>query len=139
MVRTGQGVLLKLDFCDGGVANYKRPFLVINKDNDYIYLLNVSSTRGKEHKLGMQSNKLINRYRPPFLKSSFVKLDSMYIVPNRKYIKSYLLCGGRAMHPIEFKDIEKCLSDYRESNKRFDSKVFNLDRIEELNGVLTSV
>lgn len=135
MVRAGQGVLLKLDFCDGSVANYKRPFLVINKDNDYIYLLNISSTKGKEHKLGMKSNKLISRYRPPFLKSSFVKLDSMYIVPNREYIKNYLLCEGRAMHPLELQDIKHCFSDYRENNK-FKSKIFNLDRIEELNGTL---
>lgn len=137
MLRVGQGVLLKLDFCDGGVANYKRPFLVIDKNDKYVYLLNVSSIQGKEHKLGMRSNKAIDRYKPPFLKSSFVKLDSMYIVPNNEYIRSCLLCEGRAIHPMELKDIVDCLSVYRENNN-FVSRTFSLDEIEELNGVLTS-
>lgn len=136
MLKKGQGVCLKLDFWDGGLSNYKRPFLVIDKNENYIHLLNISSTHGKEHKLGMKSNKLIRYYNPPFLKSSFVKLDAMYIIPNGEYIKSYLLCGGRAMRPDEFKSIENCLIEYRESNKKFNIKKFDLNRIEELNKVL---
>ncbi len=139
MLRKGQAILLKLDFCDGGICEYKRPFLVVDKNNDYIYLLNISSTKGKEHKLGRRSNMLIKRYKPPFVKSSFVKLDSMYIVPNEEYIKNCLLNEGRALHPIELKNILDSLTNYKENNGSFNSKVFDLNRIEELNKSLVEI
>ncbi|BAQ11492.1 hypothetical protein OXB_3022 [Bacillus sp. OxB-1] len=43
-------------------------------------LLNVSSTRGKEHKLLFESNEEIFHYNPPFRVSSFVKFDALYKV-----------------------------------------------------------
>ena len=62
MIDIGQGLLLKLDFADGGVCRSPRTFLVVEKNNEEIKLVNISSTNGKEWKLAMQSNKNIELY-----------------------------------------------------------------------------
>jgi hypothetical protein len=73
-IQPGNGLYLKLPhFADGG-GGYKRPFLVVNieKSKRRIFLLNISSVNGKEHKLIRDSNELLLQYNPPFRVPSFI-------------------------------------------------------------------
>lgn len=116
-MRVGQGLLLSLNFADGGQCTAKRTFLVIKVLDKEIHLLNISSIQGKEHKLAFPSNEKICKYRPPFMKKSFCKLDALYIIPNESIINSYVLADGRAMHPDEISRIIQAYSNYREENQ----------------------
>ena len=80
-MKIGQGVLGIVPFKDGTVPAYRRTYLVVGVTGAEVELLNVSSSDGKEHKLLYQSNRVIVNYRPPFLKRSFVKLDSLVSIP----------------------------------------------------------
>lgn len=126
MLKAGCGVLLKLNFADGGICNKKRTFLVIDVSDKTAKLLNISSVRGKEWKLGIKSNKNINYFNPPFLKKSFAKLDALYIIPNENFIDDMILCNRRRMDPKQLQDVINCFDSYREDNycivKEFDSK-----------------
>lgn len=117
MVSVGNGLLLKIDFADGGVCDSERTFLVINVDKENIHLLNISSVRGKERKLGFSSNKNIIRYKPPFMRPSFVKMDALYIIPNDEWADSKILCNSRCMHPLEVNDIIESYTNFRETNE----------------------
>jgi hypothetical protein len=76
----GHILALKLPFANGTPCFSKRPFLVIDKHNDTLDLLNVSSSRGKEKKLLYASNESINCYDPPLDQPSFLKLDELYTI-----------------------------------------------------------
>lgn len=101
----GQGVLGKVLFNDGTMPAYDRTYLVVGVTNVYIELLNVSSTVGKEHKLLFPSNKLIKNYNPPFIKSSFVKLDSLSRITLLEAANLKVLHGGDCLDNNELKDI----------------------------------
>lgn len=73
----GQGILGKIRFVDGELPEYNRTYLIINVTSEYIEVLNVSSIRGKERKLAFPTNERLRSFKPPFLKPSFVKLDSL--------------------------------------------------------------
>lgn len=73
----GQGILAKIPFRDGHIPSYPRPYLIVDSSDSYIQVLNISSVAGKEHKLMFSTNMRIEKYNPPFLKDSFVKLDSL--------------------------------------------------------------
>ena len=76
-MRVGQIILAKLKYKDGKGRLKKRPYLVVRVDGNEIDVLTVSSVEGKEHKLGFKSNYRLRNYNPPFIKDSFVKLDSI--------------------------------------------------------------
>jgi hypothetical protein len=78
----GQGILAKIRFKDGVMPSYSRTYLVVEVGANYIKVLNVSSTKGKEEKAQRRSNEVIKEYEPPFKKPSFVKLDSLAKVDN---------------------------------------------------------
>lgn len=80
MYKVGQGILGKITFVDGTIPAYDRTYLIIKADNYDVSVLNVSSIRGKEHKLGFATNYRICNYNPPFNYPSFVKLDSLTTV-----------------------------------------------------------
>lgn len=117
MIKVGNGLLLKIDFADGGVCEIDRTFLVIHVDKNTIHLLNVSSVKGKERKLGFASNKIIKRYIPPFKKPSFIKKDALYILPNDKWVEDKILCSNRCINPLELKEIIDEYEIYRENNE----------------------
>src|SRR5690606_24199450 len=96
---------------------YKRPFLVIGKDNGYLDLLNVSSVYKKERKLLFPSNKLIDPdlHYPPFPKSSFVKLDIIYRVKESDHLEEFLMDNGTKLHNRAFNDIIEAYTDYKDS------------------------
>ena len=58
-MKTGQGILLKLDYADGGLADKARTFLIISINESKVNLLNISSIQGKLHKLMYPANKKI--------------------------------------------------------------------------------
>lgn len=80
MIKVGQGVLGIIPFKDGIIPQYPRTYIVVLVLNDKIGVLNVSSTFGKEHKLLLNTNLRLIKYKPPFLKDSFVKLDSLVYI-----------------------------------------------------------
>lgn len=105
---------------------YKRPFLVIGKEDGYLNLLNVSSVHNKERKLLFPSNKLIDPdyHYPPFPKSSFVKLDIIYRLKDREQLEGFLMDNGGKLHNKAFNDIIEAYTDYK------DSEYFQVEDIE---------
>lgn len=105
----GQGVLGCLAFRDGAIPDYARTYLVVSVSTDYIEVLNVSSIRGKERKLAFPTNERLRIYRPPFLKPSFVKLDSLTRVDVAEWGTLKLLYGGQPLDGSELARIQALL------------------------------
>lgn len=101
----GQGILGKIRFIDGKLPNYNRTYLIVEVYCDYIEVLNVSSTQGKEHKLLFKANRKIINYYPPFAKPSFVKLDSLVQVPLKDCQNLIILAKGQTLDKNELQDI----------------------------------
>lgn len=102
----GQGVLGKVRFVDGEMPPYDRTYLVINVETDYIEVLNVSSIKGKERKLAFPTNERLRAYNPPFLKPSFVKLDSLTPVEKADWGRLHPLSNGRTLDAGELARIK---------------------------------
>lgn len=81
MFQAGQGILGIIPFKDGTLPSGPRTYLIVEVTSTHISVLNVSSVAGKEHKLLFPYNRQIVKYNPPFLKDSFVKLDSLVTIP----------------------------------------------------------
>lgn len=97
----GQGILGKIRFVDGEFPEYNRTYLVITAEKDYIEVLNVSSIKGKERKLAFSTNARLTNYNPPFLKPSFVKLDSLTRIESADWCKLQVLNSGRTLDSAE--------------------------------------
>lgn len=108
--KVGQAVCGKIRFKDGAMPEYDRTYLVVTVEQDYIEVLNVSSIRGKEHKLLFETNEKINQNWPPFKWPSFVKLDSLTRVPTEDFAKIHVLCGGRQLNSTDLSNILNKLS-----------------------------
>lgn len=102
----GQGVLGKVRFVDGEMPQYDRTYLVIKAETDYIEVLNVSSIKGKERKLAFPANERLRIYNPPFLKPSFVKLDSLTRVDKSDWGELQILNNGRTIDAGELARIK---------------------------------
>lgn len=109
MFTVGQGVLGKVRFIDGEMPSYDRTYLVVKTEVTEIKVLNISSIYGKEEKLLMPSNEKIVNYKPPFLKPSFVKLDSLTSVKSSDWHGLRLLHNGETLNPTELNKILKCI------------------------------
>ena len=131
----GQGLKCRMNFVDGGICAYDRTFLVVDTDinDNTITLLNVSSVRGKEHKLLYPSNKRIITYNPPFYMSSFVKLDSIYIIEYFSDVANKLLASGKALSPSEFARIQTNLLAYSQTYDT-ENVYYNADQFRTFNG-----
>jgi hypothetical protein len=114
----GHGLLLKLPFADGGPCSYDRTFLVINVDtiSNKIRLLNVSSIKGKAHKLLYPSNIPLRKYKPPFKFSSFVKLDALYEIDYFSELDTRILHNRMPYDSNELHNIINKFNAYRISN-----------------------
>jgi hypothetical protein len=97
MMKIGQGLFGKIKFVDGNVPVYDRTYLVVDVTSEKVGTLNISSIAGKEHKLLFQNNKEIKNHYPPFLKRSFVKLDSLIYIPIIDAQKMYILSNGQTL------------------------------------------
>lgn len=105
----GQGILGKIRFVDGELPEYNRTYLIINVTSEYIEVLNVSSIRGKERKLDFSTNERLRSFKPPFLKPSFVKLDSLTQVKRADWIELQVLHNGATLDQGELDRIKKLL------------------------------
>lgn len=105
MLQIGQGVLGKARFVDGSYPQYPRTYLVVSVDTDKIGVLNVSSTAGKEHKLLFPANRSIIKYNPPFVKDSFVKLDSLTYITISEAGSFRALHNGDCLDGVELQAI----------------------------------
>ena len=106
MVAVGQGVLGKITFLNGSEPKSNRPYLVIETTSEGCYVVDVSSTKGKERKLLMDTNHHLEQYDPPFILDSFVKLDSKKFISNEEISKLRILKGGACLNQ---KDLEVIL------------------------------
>ena len=111
MFHVGQGLFGRFKFTDGNMPQYDRAYLIIEVSPDKIGILNVSSVPGKEHKLLFPTNKLINKHFPPFLRKSFVKLDSLVHISNAEANGAMLLEQGRQLDQAEFNGILNALKN----------------------------
>lgn len=109
LFQEGQGILGRIAFVDGNVPEYDRTYLVVKVDTNYIEVINVSSTKGKERKLAFPKNERLRIFNPPFLKPSFVKLDSLTCVPSSEWSTLKVLNGGRTLDTTELKRIQNLL------------------------------
>lgn len=105
----GHGVLGKIRFIDGEAPVYDRTYLVVTVSVEYIEVLNVSSIKGKERKLAFPTNERLKNYNPPFIKPSFVKLDSLTRVPKTEWGNLVILNQGRTMDNRELDRIKKMI------------------------------
>ena len=77
-MKIGQAIWAKINFKQGTAAKYRRPYLIVKVHSDNkIDIIDISSTKGKEHKLMYGSNCHLSKYNPPFSTDSFVKIDSL--------------------------------------------------------------
>lgn len=105
----GNGVLGKIRFVDGTMPEYDRTYLVVTVTNAYIEVLNVSSVRGKERKLAYPTNLRLRFYNPPFLRPSFVKLDSLTRVHKADWAHLQILNNGRTLDKRELTRIKELI------------------------------
>lgn len=105
----GQGVLGKIRFIDGTMPAYERTYLVVKVAANYIEVLNVSSIRGKAHKLAFSTNERLRSYNPPFVMPSFVKLDSLTRVNSSDWGNLQVLNSGRTLDRAELARIKGML------------------------------
>lgn len=105
----GHGILGRIRFIDGTLPEYDRTYLVVSAFDDYIEVLNVSSLRGKERKLAFATNERLKVFNPPFLKPSFVKLDSLTKVPKNEWDNLKILSNGRRLDLSELARIKGLL------------------------------
>lgn len=105
----GQGVLGRIRFKDGAYPSYDRTYLIVSVCYDYIEVLNVSSTHGKEWKLAFSTNVRLRSHWPPFSKDSFVKLDSLTRVYKKDYSSLRTLAQGRPLDRNELNRIKRMM------------------------------
>lgn len=109
-----QGILGNIPFLDGKEPEYLRTYLIVRADEYGITVLNVSSIKGKEHKLLYPTNYPLKNYNPPFRKPSFVKLDSAVYVPADKFelyqIKT--LHSGDLLNELDFHEIKRLFPEW---------------------------
>lgn len=88
-------------------SNKKRYMLVIDCDNqnNIIKMINVSSIKGKEHKLLYDSNIEIKEYMPLPV-PTFAKLDTLYTIDNFEDLQNFISFGGEKMSDSEMSNIK---------------------------------
>lgn len=105
MFTVGQGLYGRIRFRDGCMPEYDRTYLIVDVKTDTLGLLNVSSIAGKEHKLLFPSNRSLENENPPFLKKSFVKLDSLVYISIAQANGLITLHSGDTLNNVELASI----------------------------------
>lgn len=105
MFKVGQGICGRTKFKDGVMSQKIRPYLIATVNAEYIEVLTVSTVKGKERKLAFPTNMKIEKYKPPFLKSSFVKLDSLTRINKLEWENFRILHNGEILNRIELDTI----------------------------------
>ncbi|MEJ7440233.1 hypothetical protein WL735_11145 [Staphylococcus hominis] len=81
IIQAGQVIFGNIPFANGNITSYRRYYVVFKVSSDYIYLLNCSSIKGKEHKLLLPSNEKLDNCIPPLTKDTMIKMDEIYAIP----------------------------------------------------------
>lgn len=135
-IQPGNGLMLQIPYADGAPGNYPRPFLVIgtSEENKEITLLNVSSVKGKETKLLMESNELLKKFNPPFMRPSFVKVDALYKVEYCAELENKKLMNGAFYDISELENVINSHQIYKEAYPhKFCSTEIPIEEIENIN------
>lgn len=96
---------------------YKRYMLIVenNKEDNTIKMINVSSTKNKEHKLLYPSNKEIDNYYPLRV-PTFAKLDTLYTIDYFKELENYVMFNKQKLSDEQFNDTNNQRLQYMKSN-----------------------
>ena len=105
MFKVGQALMGKLRFKDGDFPQYSRPYLIVKVTDDFVEVLNVSGLGGKEHKAMFHTNYKLSQFSPPFIRSSFVKLDSLTVVNKADWHNFKLLDDGKCLNSYDLNNI----------------------------------
>lgn len=97
MIIPGHGLWMKIFFANGSPCEYARPFLVIENKGSFVNALNISSLKGKFHKLGYDSNTKLPSYNPPFRVPSMVKMDELYQIEVCSELTNAIMDNGRTL------------------------------------------
>lgn len=89
------------------LGDKKRYMLVINYDNETntLKMINVSSLKGKEHKLLYDSNIEIKQYFPLKV-PTFAKLDTLYTIDNFDDLQNFVSFNGIKLNSTELSNIK---------------------------------
>lgn len=96
-----------LPFPDGNGSQNARPYPIVKITESDLYILNVSSigSRPKFVKSVRYENHSIRTYNPPFVRPSFVKMDSLICVSAEFAKKWRLLAGGKCLNDEDLSEI----------------------------------
>lgn len=108
----GQALYGSVMFKNGAAPQYRRYYLVVEVDSDFVGIVDVSSTAGKEQKLLYNSNYELEQHYPPFPKPSFVKTDSFRRIPISKAEKLALQAGGKRIREEDLNEILSMIKKY---------------------------
>jgi len=114
--------------------NKKRYLLILNVDDDTntVEMINVSSLKGKEHKLLYNSNILINNHLPLPV-PSFAKLDVLYTTNKFEGLSNYIAFNGNKLDKSELENIKFERYKYIKNANRIKVINYSEKRIKELN------
>ena len=112
-LKVGQAVWLKIPYPDGAPPDKNRPYLVVEAGGGEIGLLTVSTTEGKGGKLLYRSNYVLTSGCPPFKMPSFIKLDSLQVLPINAVLGCELLAAGQKLNDEDMRNILQQLEKYR--------------------------
>lgn len=113
----GHVLVLKLPFASGAPCLRPRPFLVIDRNEDTLDLINVSSSRGKERKLLFESNEPIEKYYPPLDYPSFIKMDELYTIDYFEELHNQIYKRRPPLDSDELTRLTYEYMEYREKNE----------------------
>jgi len=111
----GHVLVLKLPFASGFPCLYKRPFLVIERNDETLDLINISSSRGKERKLLFESNESIEEYFPPLDEPSFIKMDELYTID---YFEELHTSIYKRRQPLDADELTRLTYEYIKYKER---------------------
>ena len=103
----------------GGYMGKKPRYMLVveyNETDKIVKMVNVSSLKGKEHKLLYSSNIEINNYTPLPV-PSFAKLDVLYIIDYFKELDEYIAFEKQKLNNSQFKYLNKCRLDYMKNTQ----------------------
>ncbi|MDV0446656.1 hypothetical protein MsAg5_05060 [Methanosarcinaceae archaeon Ag5] len=100
-------------YIDGRTGTKKRPMLVVkvNSAENEISLVNITSAEGKAKCFFREDHIRIRQYEPPFIKPSYAKTSSLYVLEYFQKLDSLILYNGAPLNDMDFKNILEQIKD----------------------------
>lgn len=110
--------------------------LVINYDNqnNIIKMINISSIKGKEHKLLYDSNIEIKEYMPLPV-PTFAKLDTLYTIDNFEGLQNFISFDGEKMSESEMSNIKLQRFKYIKDGNTTNAINFSESEFKKINNI----